>query len=718
MKIHTTQNLNSLVQLNQQPTNNASSKDFRLKNYSEQMLMPKLSAEKADFYGSSISFGAKTPKNLRDGKKIIKAVSKKVGDIKKEGIPEIRKGDKFRTSSFFNGALNVTDYETLATALVAAVACAARAGTIMALPTKKNKEDNRYAASHAAASGIVGFMTAFILTAPFKAGSNYVMQNMKKELSEETLKKLYPHINLKSIKNTDGTRKDIKEWKDIVGNKFVDAMKKSEQLPLIRNLADVSEQTFNKILLNGKEVDWAAQKGKSFNDVVLKDGSKLYDTIDMSNLGIVVQEKGMNRAQIMLKDFDRTFMQNLIKDAKETKSKWGELDINSMYRELPMKEGATEKEYEVIDFRQWKDTKGNQWKLDLDEVGVSSPYETCDYKPRISGRKRLDTKENIYKYCSYQENGVNGRLGTEITNEMAEADAANDGLFKTLTWAPDLLFRIPVAALTVALIPWSLKNLFNIQKSSAKNKTANVQQAQPQIQQTQIDTNKNSVSFKGKEQSSNIIKKAWDALMNKVGKFLGKLYGKPLIESPTLQKISTSLSKLPGNLTQHMTAFGSLITSSVYMQQTLTNKELDPDRRRTLSINQGLCFVVPTAAAYTVDKVINNWVKQNEYRYSGQYQHEIDIAKREGKDAKEVAKKAATLSKKLKGFRTLASITVFALIYRYFTPVIMTPVANWFGDRINAKKAEQRAMEVDINSQGSAKEVSINPNETLMKQSA
>ena len=696
MNIHTTtQDLKSLVQPNQLSTNNVSSKDFRLKNYSEQMLMPKLAAEKADFYSSSISFGAK---NLKDGKKVIKTIKKRVGDIKKIGVPEKKKGDSFRTSSFFNKALDVTGYETLATALVAAIACAARSATIMALPTKKNKEDNRYAASHAAASGIVGFMTAFLLTAPFKAGSNYVMEHMKKDLSEKTLKRLYPHIDLNSIKNADGTRKNIADWKDRFGRKFVDAMKKSEQLPVLKNLADASEQTFNKILIKGKEVDWAAQKGKSFNDVVLKDGSKLYDTIDMSNLGIVVQEEEMNKAQIMLKDFDKDFMQNLVKDAKESKSHWGDLDVNSMYN----------KEGEVIDFRQWKDKNGKQWKLDLDEIGVSSPYETADYKPRISGKKRLDPKENIYKYSSYQENGINGKLGTEIENDMAVADAANDGLFKALTWGPDLLFRVPVAALTVALIPWALKNLFHVEKSSAKKKSVQEnQQLAPKTADAVSAENTKQVSFKGKTPNPEKSKGIFDKLMDHVGKFLGKLYGKPLIESEAVHKASAWLSKLPGNVTQHMTAFGSLITSGVYMQQTLTKKDLDPDRRRTLAINQGLCFVVPTAAAYTVDRFINNWVKKNEYRYSGQYQHIIDIAKDEGKDPKEIAEQAKKLSKKLKGFRTLASITVFALIYRYFTPVIMTPVANWFGDKLNAKKAEEAKL-TEVEAQTTAKEVSIN----------
>jgi hypothetical protein len=57
MNIHTTQNLNSLVQY-RQSTNHVSSRDFRLKNYSEQLLMPKLSAE-TDFMSNPVSFKGK-----------------------------------------------------------------------------------------------------------------------------------------------------------------------------------------------------------------------------------------------------------------------------------------------------------------------------------------------------------------------------------------------------------------------------------------------------------------------------------------------------------------------------------------------------------------------------------------------------------------------------------------------------------------------------------
>ena len=94
MKIHTTQNLNSLVQLNQQSTNYVSSKDFRLKNYSEQMLLPKISAEGASKGGTSISFeGSKNKAILKDAQKIIKTAKKRVGDIEKEPRPEKKKGD-------------------------------------------------------------------------------------------------------------------------------------------------------------------------------------------------------------------------------------------------------------------------------------------------------------------------------------------------------------------------------------------------------------------------------------------------------------------------------------------------------------------------------------------------------------------------------------------------------------------------------------------------
>ena len=191
----------------------------------------------------------------------------------------------------------------------------------------------------------------------------------------------------------------------------------------------------------------------------------------------------------------------------------------------------------------------------------------------------------------------------------------------------------------------------------------------------------------------------------------GELYGKPLLENEKVAKTSEKLSKLPGTITTHMATLGSLITSSVYVQRTLTNKDLDADRRRTLAINQALCFFIPTIAAYTVDHALKDWTKKQEYKYSGWQEHKTDIAKFEGKvlNKKEVAKE---LGQKLKGVRILSSLATFTLIYRYATPVIITPIANWIGDRINTKKAEQ-AKEIALNTDydtAKAKEVSIMKN--------
>ena len=78
---------------------------------------------------------------------------------------------------------------------------------------------------------------------------------------------------------------------------------------------------------------------------------------------------------------------------------------------------------------------------------------------------------------------------------------------------------------------------------------------------------------------------------------------------------------------------GSFITSSVYVQRTLNNKDLDTDRKKTLAINQALCFVIPTIAAYTVNNAMGDWVKKQGYRFTGLMKSNADIAKLRNQDA-------------------------------------------------------------------------------------
>ncbi len=177
----------------------------------------------------------------------------------------------------------------------------------------------------------------------------------------------------------------------------------------------------------------------------------------------------------------------------------------------------------------------------------------------------------------------------------------------------------------------------------------------------------------------------------KITEFFAKYYGKYIADSDKVRSFSEKLLKLDkeGDVTRHFQTFGSLITSSAYMHSTLKNKEMDKDNARTLAVNQGLNFLLPTAAAYTVDLVIRKINKQLEYRYSAVQEEKItSIA---DKAAKKLAEE--NLGKQLKGFRTLIAIGTFTFIYRFVAPVAITPVANAIGRWINGKSTKKSVAE-------------------------
>ncbi len=721
MKILTTQNLNHLR--DNQPTVSMYSNAFRLK---EQDLEQANSEINYPSYAGSLAFKGKGKKPTeQDYKKIIKFLKEKikVGEINtKDPQPEKKRGDKFMQSSFFDRILKVADYENAFTAIVAAVACVIlRPATIGILPTKKNKNDNRYAQAHSVSSGLTGLITTVISTLPFKKGANHASQNLIKEFDPKALKRLHPHLNENSIwKDASKTvRAEMDSWLDIYGNKFSRELKNVDKLPELKFLNEVSEKTFKDILK--VDVDWAAQKGKYFNDVVTKDGKKLVDVIDMSRLGIVVEEGNLGKSQILLKDLDKNYLEKLIADSKDLKgSNWGELDINTVY-----------KDGKVQDFREWKKVGGEKWELDLDTVGVSSPYETANYVPRRSGDKRFDENEKVYKYSSYQFNGVDGGLGTKITEEMAQAEERNKIHDKLITWLPDIIVKVPMALLTIALIPKVVKHVFGLEKSSSKPQTeekeietASESQLQPSFKgiksnddvenaeivkqlafkgnDKDVESAENKISFKGNVSSDtskpeNISFKGNEQKSaNWLTKKIAQLYGKKLLESKIVSELCDKFRKMPGDFSQHMMTLGSVLTSSIYVGRTLRNKEIEPDRRRTLAVNQGLCCVIPAITAYTIDNVTKSKCKDIEYRYSGLMNRKINLAESKGK-TEEAKKLLDGLGRRLIGIRVLSTLITSTLIYRYFVPVLFTPLANKIGDAINdRKKAKQEAEQAKV----------------------
>lgn len=205
--------------------------------------------------------------------------------------------------------------------------------------------------------------------------------------------------------------------------------------------------------------------------------------------------------------------------------------------------------------------------------------------------------------------------------------------------------------------------------------------------------------------------KFWD----KVGKFFGEKYAEPMYNKSWVHKTSQKLSKFPGQMTQHMSVLGSLITSSVYMEQTLTKKDLDNKRRKTLAINQGLGFVVPTFLGYWVDNKLGQKNKKLEYRYAGLQEQKKALGQISAEKAAELE---AKLGSRLKGFKTLATLLTFTLIYRFVTPVAITPLANWMGRKLFDEETPKDKTMENISVQkntNSTKEVELNPNKELKK---
>lgn len=97
---------------------------------------------------------------------------------------------------------------------------------------------------------------------------------------------------------------------------------------------------------------------------------------------------------------------------------------------------------------------------------------------------------------------------------------------------------------------------------------------------------------------------------------IAKHFTSKVVDSKPLGYVANKL-KNSNNLFQHCLTIGSMITSGLYMQKTLTNDKLDKDRKNTLAVNQGLTFLLSTAGAYSLDKYLKTWWEDVTAKYVG-----------------------------------------------------------------------------------------------------
>ena len=120
---------------------------------------------------------------------------------------------------------------------------------------------------------------------------------------------------------------------------------------------------------------------------------------------------------------------------------------------------------------------------------------------------------------------------------------------------------------------------------------------------------------KASKSESSLFKPITDAYEKMTDSIADKFTSK-FVDSKPLNWLADKL-KNSNNLFQHCLTIGSVITSGLYMQRTLTNKELDKDRKNTLAVNQGLTFAVSTVGAYALDKYVKGWWDNVTARFAG-----------------------------------------------------------------------------------------------------
>lgn len=216
----------------------------------------------------------------------------------------------------------------------------------------------------------------------------------------------------------------------------------------------------------------------------------------------------------------------------------------------------------------------------------------------------------------------------------------------------------------------------------------------------------------------NPISRAFDRFTS----WLSKNYTDKLYSSWFAAKLAPKAEKLD-SVVDIMAILGSVVISGMYMIQTLRNKQLDEDRRKTLAINQGLTFAVSTVGSIVIDKSLDNWwenttVKYAERRTGIKLSEKIkaynDAAIKEaeeklGKVWKHFTKKErkgvkltntlkyiednmenASLEAKLRGMGVLKKLIIFGTVYRFISPVAVTPLANAIGNKLTERKGNSK----------------------------
>jgi len=158
-------------------------------------------------------------------------------------------------------------------------------------------------------------------------------------------------------------------------------------------------------------------------------------------------------------------------------------------------------------------------------------------------------------------------------------------------------------------------------------------------------------------------KQAYDSFAENV---MAKKIIAPIMNSKVASKFAEA-TKNNDKVLDILTTTGSFVTTTTYAATTLKKKDLEKKPARTLALNQILVTVLSTVGAFTINDGIANFTKKMGYRFRDLNQHLPD----------------KVLSKRMTGFKAAQKLLTFTLMYRYISPVLVTPAASFIGKALN-----------------------------------
>ena len=227
-----------------------------------------------------------------------------------------------------------------------------------------------------------------------------------------------------------------------------------------------------------------------------------------------------------------------------------------------------------------------------------------------------------------------------------------------------------------------------------------------QLNSRRFEQSSNNVSFKG-GLPSRAYERATDGLAVLLGKFASTKFAKNVVDffkgeskSKILRGIGQVLD-IKHKWLQHAIAAESIYLTGFYMYNTKKAKHIPEDQKRPMMVNQALVTTLCTSIGYIVDgkmsklfkSLQNFYLTANAIPFAEKTNGQITQALKAAGNNQESIKAITSLPMKrvnaiFNGISKLKSVLVFGFIYRYFSPVFITPIANRVSEYLDKKSAK------------------------------